>query len=396
MPVQNFPLPIFSRVDHVGSLLRPASLLHCRSERELGLCSADRLESAEDDAVAQIIKLQLDLGMASITDGEMRRGVFFEGVFEKLCGMTIAMRPITDFKPYIPHIKLMYGAGVLESQSMYCSGLIRRTKPFYVEQFKSLKWSVPEEYVPLIKVTMCSPTWFHQRHGSDLTYDRTIYQNDDEYFDDLGRAYREEIQELYNLGCRRIQIDDPTFCYFCNDDMISGMRQAGVDPDSLLETYIRAINVCVQDRPADLSVGVHMCHGNYKGIHFSQGGYNRIAKQVFNDLDVDVFYLEYDTERSGNFAPLKDFPLNKIAVLGLVTTKSPKLETLEELKARVNEAADAMTRENPHRSKDMALNQLCVSPQCGFASVCEGNPLTELDQKRKLELLVQAAKEIWR
>ncbi|KAF4572981.1 UROD/MetE-like superfamily protein [Pleurotus pulmonarius] len=397
MPSQNFPYAkTLVRAEHVGSLLRPPPLLKQRHLYGQGLCTRQELAVAEDTAVAHVLNLQCEVGMRSLTDGEVRREVFFEGVFENLEGMKIVMRPITHFKKYIPHIKLMYAAGLTESESVYCSGKIKRRKAFYAEQFKSLKRLVRREDVKLIKITMCSPSWFHQRHGSDLTYDLDVYKNDDEYFEDIGKAYREEIRELYELGCRRIQIDDPTFCYFCNDTMISEMQKAGVNPDALLDTYIRAINLCVQDRPSDLTIGLHMCRGNFKGgVHFTEGGYGRIARKAFNDLDVDVFYLEYDTERSGDFAPLKHFPLNKVAVLGLVTTKSGKLEASEVIRSRVHEAAEAMARENPHRSKSVALNQLCVSTQCGFASVWEGNPLTEADEKQKLALLVKVAAEIW-
>jgi methionine synthase II (cobalamin-independent) len=243
---------------------------------------------------------------------------------------------------------------------------------------------------------MCSPSWFHQRHGSDLTYDLSVYKNDDEYFDDLGVAYREEIRELYALGCRHIQFDDPTFCYFCSESMISGMERAGVDHEALLDTYIRAINLCVKDHPADLTFGVHMCRGNFKGgIHFSEGPYDRISVKLFNTLDVDTFYLEYDTERSGSFDALKHLPLNKTVVLGLVTTKSSKMETVEELRAKVNDAAEVISQGNPKRSKAEALNQICLSTQCGFASVWDGNSITEEDQNEKLALLVKAAKQIW-
>ncbi|RDB28953.1 Uncharacterized protein YxjH [Hypsizygus marmoreus] len=385
------------RAEHIGSLLRPPALYRKRQLFDENKCSLDQLRAAQKDAIRHVVKLQRDVGMKTVTDGELHRTVFFEGVFDSLEGMTIMpSRPITTFKRYIPHIGFMYNAGIREAETIFCSGKIKRTKPFYVEEFKYLKTLVPAKDVKFIKITMCSPSWYHQRHGSDLTYDLSVYKNDDEYFDDLGIAYRAEIRELYDLGCRHIQIDDPTFCYFCNDKMISEMEEAGVDHEALLDTYIRAINVCTQDRPDDLTVGVHMCRGNFKGgVHFSEGGYDRIASKLFNTLDVDTFYLEYDTERAGDFTPLKHLPLNKVAVLGLVTTKNPKLETVQELKARVNEAVEALMVGNPPRSRYVALNQLCISTQCGFASVWQGNPVTEEDERKKLSLLVEAAKQIW-
>jgi len=385
------------RAEHVGSLIRPKALFEKRQLHEQGELTLEELKTDEDDAIKHAVKLQQEFGMKTITDGEMRRAMFFEGVFDKLDGMIdMPQRPISTFKPYIPHIAFMYAAGIQEAATVFCSGKIRRTKPFYVDDFKFLKSVVPAEDVKSIKITMCSPSWFHQRHGSDMTYDLSVYKNDDEYFDDLGVAYREEFQELYDLGCRHIQIDDPTFCYFCNENMITGMEKAGVDHEALLDTYIRAINVCTQGRPDDLTISVHMCRGNFKGMHFSEGGYSRIAVKVFNTLDVDAFYLEFDTERSGDFAPLRHLPLNKVAVLGLVTTKNPKLESVEDLKARVNEAVDVLTEGNPRRSKEVALNQLSISTQCGFASVWQGNPVTEEDQKKKFKLLADTAKEIWK
>ncbi|KIM48267.1 hypothetical protein M413DRAFT_226748 [Hebeloma cylindrosporum] len=385
------------RAEHVGSLLRPKALYEKRQALEAKECSLSDLKPLEDEAIKHVLKLQQDVGIKTITDGELRRVYFFEGVFDKLEGMVyMPNRPIATFKPYIPHIAFMYAAGLKESPTIFCNGKIKRTRPFYVEEFTYLKSLVPPEDVKFIKITMCSPSWFHQRHGSDETYDLSVYQNDDDYFDDLGKAYREEIQELYSLGCRHIQFDDPTFCYFCSENMISGMEKAGVDHEALLDTYIRAINVITQGRPEDLTVSVHMCRGNFKGgVHFSEGGYGRIAVKLFNTLDVDVYYLEYDTERAGDFAPLKHLPLDKVAVLGLVTTKNPKLESVDELKARVYEAAEVLCQGNPKRSKEVALNQLCISTQCGFASVWEGNPVTEEDQKRKLSLLVETAKQIW-
>ncbi|KAF5385178.1 hypothetical protein D9615_001463 [Tricholomella constricta] len=386
------------RAEHIGSFLRPSGLFEKRDLFERKQCSAEELRAAEDKAIRHIVQLQQNVGMRTITDGELRRSVFFEGIFDTLEGMTVMPnRAITTFKAgqYIPHIRLMYKAGLKEAETIFCTGKIKRTKSIYVDDFKYLKSLVPTKDVKYIKITMCSPSWYHQRHGSDLTYDLSIYKSDDEYFDDLGVAYRAEIKELYDLGCH-IQIDDPTFCYFCCEGMISGMEKAGVDHEALLDTYIRAINVCTRDRPDDLTIGIHMCRGNFKGgVHFSEGGYARIAAKIFKRLDVDTFYLEYDTERAGDFAPLKYLPLNKVAVLGLVTTKNPKLETVEELKVRVDEAVEALMKGNPMRCRVVALNQLCISTQCGFASVWEGNPVTEQDQWKKLGVLVEAARQIW-
>ncbi|KAF9076211.1 hypothetical protein BDP27DRAFT_1211056 [Rhodocollybia butyracea] len=386
-------LQSFPRATHVGSLLRPRVLFEKRSQLEEGKCSAKDLKDAEDIAVGDVLELQRSLGISEITDGEMKKASFFDGVFEKLEGMVyMPARPITEFKRYIPYIAMLYAAGAPTDATYYCNGKIKRTKPFYVEEFKALRSLVSPEEVKNIKVNMCPPAWWHHRHGSQLSYDLNVYKNDDEFFDALGVAYRAEFKELYELGCRNIQLDDPTFAFFCYDPTIEGMKAEGVDPDALLETYIRSVNVCTKDRPSDLKVGLHMCRGNYKGFHFCEGGYDRIAEKVFVGLDVDTLYLEYDDERSGSFEPLKHVPLNKTVVLGLVTTKNPKLENIDDLKRRVDEAATVMSQGNPKRSKEIALNH----PQCGFASVWQGNPLTEEDQKNKLTLVVETAKQIWR
>jgi methionine synthase II (cobalamin-independent) len=292
-------------------------------------------------------------------------------------------------------------------------GRIKRTKPFYVDEFKALKKLVAPEVsaslflqqfmIPMnhivvkevknIKINMCAPAWWHHRHGSDLSYDLNVYKNDTEFFDDLGAAYQAEFQELYELGCRYIQIDDPTFAFFCYEPTTAGMKEAGVDPEALLDTYVHSINACTKNRPSDLNVAVHICRGNYRGIHFCEGSYEPIAEKVFKGLDVDTLFLEFDDERSGGFDPLKHVPSNKTVVLGLVTTKKPNLESIDDLKSRVYKAAAAM--ENPLRSKEAALNQLCISPQCGFASTWHGNPITEEDEKKKLRLVVETAKQLW-
>ncbi|KAG6862378.1 hypothetical protein C0995_011818 [Termitomyces sp. Mi166 len=358
------------RAEHIGSLLRPPALLGKRALFEQKQLSIEELCAAEDEAIEHVVQLQRDVGMRTITDGELRRGMFFEGVFDNLEGMTMIPNrwffylfgalvptprflkgPIQTFKVsainpmiriddglnvpwqrYIPHIGMMYASGVKEAESVFCTGKLKRIKPFYLDQFNKLKRFVPAE-----------PTE----------------------------------QKLKNCMIK------------------DAMEEAGIDHEALLNTYIRAINVCTQDRPGDLTPPMMQTNFQSQGVHFSKGSYDRIAAKLFNKLDVDTFYLEYDTDRAGNFAPLKHLPNNKVVVLGLVTTKNPKLETVEEVKARVAEAVHAMTSDNPERTRQVALNQLCISTQCGFASVWEGNPVTEEDERKKLAVLVEAAKQIW-
>ncbi|KAF5385436.1 hypothetical protein D9757_005342 [Collybiopsis confluens] len=402
-----------NRADHVGSLLRPPTLFEKRTLFEQHKCSLAELRQAEDDAVTELVELQRSLDLATWTDGESKKASFFDGVFENLEGMLfMPARPINEFKRYMPHIgasssgrpcpslswplAMLYAMGAPSDATFYCNGKIKRTKPFYVEEFKALKRVVPEQDVERIKINVCAPTWWHHRHGSTLSYDTNIYRTDDEFFSDLGTAYREEFQELYQLGCRNIQIDDPTFAFFCYEPTLAGMRAEGINPAELLDTYIRAINYCTKDRPKDLRIGLHICRGNYKGLHFCEGSYDHIAERVFTGMDVDALYLEYDDDRSGSFDALKHVPLDKTVVLGLICSKNGNLESIEKLKEQVDEAATVMSKGNLKRSKEAAMKQLWISPQCGFAAVWQGNPVTEQEEKAKLELVVEAARQIWK
>ncbi|KIP11392.1 hypothetical protein PHLGIDRAFT_516333 [Phlebiopsis gigantea 11061_1 CR5-6] len=384
------------RAEHVGSLLRPSTLLEKRAQFDANACSAEELEQAENIAIAAAVKLQQAIGIQSITDGEMRRGAFYEGVFEKFIGMDNTIRPIETFKVYLPYVQFFIAMGLSHVPSIYCTGKIQWPQGgVYVKDFAYLKSLIPSGDVKHIKVTICGPTWMHLRHGSDHTYDTQVYQSDAAYFTDLTKAYKEEIRALYALGCRSIQFDDPTFAFLCADSTIEGMKAAGMEWEKLFDTYISVYNDILRERPSDLTVGLHTCRGNYKGLHYCEGGYDRIAQKLFNTLDVDSFYLEYDSERAGGLEPLKFLPPNKVAVLGLVTTKNGKLETVAELHDAVDEAAELIMQGSPRRSRASARNQICISPQCGFASVAEGNPVSEEEQRAKLALVVEAAKSIF-
>lgn len=383
------------RAEHVGSLLRPIALLDKRAQFQAGTCTAEELRAAEDAAIADAVRLQQAIGLETITDGEMRRGVFFEGVFESFGGMSTIIRPIETFKAYLPYLKFFVDAGYKELPSTYCTSRIRWPEGgVYLKDFEYLKNLVPPEALHRLKITVCGPTWMHLRHGSEDTYDPAVYATDDAYFADLVEAYREELRALYTLGCRYIQFDDPTFAFFCADSTIKGMKEANIDWERLLDIYIGVYNDILQGRPADLTVSLHTCRGNYRGLHYCEGGYERIAHKLFNALKVDCYYLEYDTERAGDLEPLKYLPPNKVVVLGLVTTKTGQLESIEELEEAVEEAVDCIARGSPRRSRAYALNQICISPQCGFASVAEGNPITEEEQRAKLALVVEAAQKI--
>ncbi|KAI0348550.1 UROD/MetE-like protein [Trametopsis cervina] len=382
------------RAEHIGSLLRPAALLEKRAQFEAKLCTSEDLNKAEDEAIKDAVALQKELGLKTITDGEMRRGAYYEGMFELLEGMEVIVRPIETFKSYLPYVQFWLGIGLPAVPTVYTSGKIKWRAPgIHTKEFEYLKSLVPPQDVKNLKITLSGPTWMHMRHGPEETYDHSVYKNDDEYFADLIQAFREEIRALYSLGCRFIQFDDPTFAFYCAESTVTGMKEAGVDSEKLLDQYIKLFNAILEDRPADLTVALHTCRGNYKGIHFCSGGYDPIAYKLFNDLNIDVYYLEYDTERAGTFAPLKFVPLNKAVVLGLVTSKHGELETVEEIQELVEEACDTMLEGPFKRSRAYALNQICISPQCGFASVAEGNPITHEDQRQKLSLVVRAAKQ---
>lgn len=242
---------------------------------------------------------------------------------------------------------------------------------------------------------MCAPEWFHLRHGP-YSYDTSVYQNDEEYFADIIRAYREEIADLYAAGCRNIQIDAPLLAFFCDQKMLQGMEERGIDHVALFDLYCRVYDACLKDHPADMTFGIHLCRGNFKGgRHWSEGGYDRIAIKLFREIAATTYYLEYDTERAGTFEPLRWLPRNKSVVLGLVSSKFPKMEDKEELIARVHRAAEIIADGEEPRSLEEALNQICISPQCGFASHAEGNPVTEEDVVRKLALVVETAKAVW-
>ncbi|KAI0655176.1 UROD/MetE-like protein [Cubamyces menziesii] len=396
MAIQTLAAKPCARAHHIGSLLRPKKLIEKRIAYHSGQCTADELKVLEDEVLPAVVKLQKDVGVDVITDGEVHRDVYMQGIFESLDGMVmVPYRPFGEFRPYLPWIPIFKAMGVEGWTSGYCTGKLRRSKPAYTHDFVTLKQQVAPEDVPNLKVTMCPPTWMHLSHGSEFTYDHSVYQNDEEYFTDLVQAFREEIQDLYALGCRRIQFDDPGLCFFCSDAMISAMEAQGVDHEQLLDQHIDVYNRITADRPADLIIGVHTCRGNMKGIHFAEGGYERVAKKLLCNLDMDVFYLEYDTDRAGGLEPLRYLPPGKHVVLGLVTTKSGALESIEAIKERVRRAAEIVAEGEPKRAYADALDQLSISPQCGFASVFEGNPITEEEQKQKLALVVEAAKEIW-
>jgi 5-methyltetrahydropteroyltriglutamate--homocysteine methyltransferase len=360
------------RADHVGSLLRPALLLAIRERYQNGEVTAEELREAEDEAIADVIRKQEAVGLQSITDGEFRRTYFHLDFLEQVSGVTVsgAIAANPNAKP---------SKDGFTPPRLTVTGKLEHVKNIQVNDFLYLKSKV--KATP--KVSIPSPTMVHFR-GGRKAIDIESYPDLDEFFEDLAQVYRDEIKALYEAGCRYIQMDDTNLAYLCDPKMRAGAIERGDDPDELPRTYAGLINSVIDGRPDDLTIGVHLCRGNFRSTWFAEGGYEPVAEVLFNELNVDAYFLEYDDERSGDFSPLRFVPDDKTVVIGLVTSKTGDLETKEELIQRLQEAAQYMPLEN-----------MCLSPQCGFSSTVHGNELTEDAQFAKLELIVNTAREIW-
>jgi 5-methyltetrahydropteroyltriglutamate--homocysteine methyltransferase len=359
------------RADHVGSLLRPPEVHAARSRRANGEISAAELRAVEDAAIADAVRKLEATGMRSITDGEFRRAWFHLDFLQQLDGVAVtgniaASSDAADTVHMTP-------------PKLSVTGPLRHARPIQVADFEylaSVTTATPKVCVP-------SPTMVHFR-GGRAAIDIDAYPDLDEFFADLAACYRDEIAALHAAGCRYLQLDDTNLAYLCDPVMRQGAVDRGDDPNELPRTYAALINSALEGRPDDLTVCVHLCRGNYRSTWFAAGGYEPVAEVLFTELDVDAYFLEYDDERSGDFAPLRFVPDGKQVVLGLVTSKRPELESVDELAHRVDEAAAYVP-----------LERLCLSPQCGFASTVEGNALTEDEQWAKLRLVVDAASRIW-
>lgn len=359
------------RADHVGSLLRPKALLKARQRYQEKEISKQDLRSVEDRHISEVIKKQEAVGLKSITDGEFRRAFFHLDFLEQLAGVTVkgsiaASSDAQDKVGFTP-------------PKLSVTGKLRHVKTIQVDDFNYLRSQVNQ--TP--KVSIPSPTMIHFR-GGRKAIDIEAYPDMDEFFEDLAQCYRDEINALYQSGCRYIQLDDTNLAYLCDPKMRAGALERGDEPNELPHAYAALINSVIDGRPTDLTVGVHLCRGNFRSTWFAEGGYEPIAEVLFNELNVDAYFLEYDDERSGDFAPLRFVPDDKTVVLGLVTTKLPTLELSRDLIQRIKEAGQYMPLEN-----------MCLSPQCGFSSTLHGNEISEDDQWSKLELVVKTSLEIW-
>jgi 5-methyltetrahydropteroyltriglutamate--homocysteine methyltransferase len=360
------------RADHVGSFLRPQALLAAREEFRKGARTREALRQAEDDAIRDVVRFQEDLGLSGITDGEYRRTYFHIDFLEQLSGVETTGGIAVRF--HSAHGNVDFAPPVMK-----VTGPVRHVKPIQVADFGFLK-SVTTR-TP--KVTIPSPTMLHFRGGRDAI-SRDAYPDLEAFYADVAAAYRAEIAALAAAGCRYLQLDDTNLAYLCDAAMREGARERGDDPDELPRRYARLINAAIAGRPADMTACVHLCRGNFKSAWVAEGGYEPVAEVLFNELAVDGYFLEYDDARSGDFAPLRHVPQGKIVVLGLVTTKLSELESKDALKRKIDEAA-----------KLVPLEQLCLSPQCGFSSTVHGNEIAREAQAAKLRLVVETAREVW-
>ncbi len=360
------------RAEHVGSLLRPQAVLEARQRHANGEIDAEALREVEDRAIADAVRKQESVGLQDVTDGEFRRAYFHLDFLKQLDGVSVtggiaanksAKSSDDGFTP--PQLSV--------------TGKLAHARPIQVADYEFL--ASQARATP--KVSIPSPTMVHFR-GGRAAIDIEAYPEMDAFFDDLAACYRDEIDALYRAGCRYIQLDDTNLAYLCDPDMRAAAKERGEDPNTLPKQYAELINAALAGRPDDLTVGIHLCRGNYRSTWFAQGGYEPVAEVLFNELAVDAYFLEYDDERSGDFAPLRHVPNNKTIVLGLMSSKTPELESKDALAKRIDEAAAYVD-----------LDQLCLSPQCGFSSTVEGNALTEDDQWAKLERVVEISRQVW-
>jgi 5-methyltetrahydropteroyltriglutamate--homocysteine methyltransferase len=363
------------RADHVGSLLRPAHLLRAREQRATGEIGADELRSIEDDAIRDVVRMQRDVGLRSATDGEFRRTSWHMDFIYRLGGVRS-----TDEKIQV-HFRNAEGELDFESAALAVDGPIRLRETIFGDDFTFLASTVDPGVTA--KLTIPSPSMVHYR-GGRAAIDPAVYPDEDQFWADLSAAYAEQVRRVAALGCRYLQLDDTSLAYLNDPEQRRLLNQRGDDAEHQHLRYIRQINAAIQDRPAGLAVTTHMCRGNFRSSWAAEGGYDFVAEALFSELAVDGFFLEFDDERSGGFAPLRFVPPGKMVVLGLVTTKRGALESKDTLKRRIDEA-----------SRYVPLEQLCLSPQCGFSSTVEGNVLSYDDEVAKLRLIAETAAEVW-
>jgi 5-methyltetrahydropteroyltriglutamate--homocysteine methyltransferase len=366
------PRPPF-RADHVGSLLRPASLKALRVEKEAGRASAESLAAAEDAAIREAVALQEGVGLQGITDGEMRRKSWHMDFLTQFSGLS------SEGKTLPVTFRGRSGEMFFTRPDLAVTAPVTRPRPIFVDGFKFLRTLVSRT----AKLTLPSPSMLLTQVGQP-NIDRKVYPDLDGFAEDTAAAYRAEIADLYAAGCRYLQLDDVSLAYLCDENMRAEGRTRGDDPDVQLALSVKMVRGALRDKPRDLTVCTHLCRGNFRSSWRAQGGYERVAETVFTQLPYDGFFLEFDDARSGDFSPLRHVPKHARVVLGLVTSKTGALERKDDLRRRLHEAA-----------KYVPLEQLGLSPQCGFSSTVEGNDLSVEQQRAKLALCVETAREVW-
>jgi 5-methyltetrahydropteroyltriglutamate--homocysteine methyltransferase len=362
------------RADHVGSLLRPAKLQQARMQRLRKNITAERLREIEDESIREVVKLQEDAGLEGVTDGELRRDYWHLDFLTEI-GAVVFEEGHNPLKWHREDgVQLEW---VPPEVKVYAR--VARPHPIQLEDFEFLKSSTSRT----AKVCIPSPSMMIVQGGEKII-DRKVYPDPDQFFTDLSRAYADEVADLARAGCRYLQLDDTFLAFLCDDKIGAAMGRSNEDTQKMARLSARLINDAVRDRPKDMAVCVHLCRGNYQSSWLSQGGYDPVAEILLGEIGVDGYFLEYDDERSGSFAPLRYLPKGKTVVLGLVSSKFATLESNDALKRRIDEAA-----------KIVPLEQLALSPQCAFSSTAEGNAISVDDEKKKLELCVSVARDVW-
>jgi 5-methyltetrahydropteroyltriglutamate--homocysteine methyltransferase len=357
------------RADHVGSLLRPTALKEARAKRAKGEISAGDLKAAEDREIERIIGKQEEAGLQAVTDGEFRRSWWH---LDFLWGLDGVERHVMESGVTFAGVKT-------RAEGVKVTGKIGFTRHPMIEHYKF----VADHTKVTPKITIPAPSALYGR-PTPTPIDRSVYPDNDAMFHDLGQAYKKAVRAFADAGCRYLQLDEVFIAMLCDEKYRQQMRDRGDDPEKLGEIYGDLINVAMSDIPSDMTITMHMCRGNYKSTHMGAGGYDAVQEILFNKINVHGYFMEYDDARSGGFEPLRMLPKGKQVVLGIVTTKTGKLESKDDLKRRIDEAA-----------KYAPLDQLCISGQCGFASTEEGNILTEDEQWAKLRRIVEVAEEVW-
>jgi 5-methyltetrahydropteroyltriglutamate--homocysteine methyltransferase len=367
----SYPLP--ARYDHVGSFLRPQYLLEAREQKAKGAITPAQLRTVEDRAITEIVKFQESVGLRSITDGEFRRTYFHIDFLEQIGGVKTDI-PVTIIRAD--------GSQELAPPVIRVIDKVRHAKNIQLADYEFLKSQVSAGNPP--KVTIPSPTMLHFRGGRAGISREAYPELDPSFYDDVAQAYGDELRSLAAAGCNYVQMDDTNLAYLCDEKMREAARGRGDDPNELAHRYAWFINKVVAQKPAGMTLAMHLCRGNFKSTHAAAGNYEPVAEALLKEMNLDAYFLEYDDDRSGDFKPLRFLPKGKVVVLGLVTTKFDQMESKDALKRRIEEAA-----------KYVPLDQLALSPQCGFSSTVHGNNIAVEAQRNKLRLVIETAQDVW-